>query len=101
MKCFKIKLVRNKNNPKEDITEVHYFESENFVPMMRTTYIRSGRQKGTEVKGYLSDYQEVNGLMFPFSLEQKINGQSLSKITIEKITINDITDDSIFAFPKK
>ena len=101
MKCFKIKLVRNKNNPKEDITEFHYFEPENFVPIMRTTYIRSGPQKGTEVKGYLSDYQDVNGLMFPFSLEQKINGQSLSKITIEKITINDITDDSIFAFPKK
>ena len=101
VKCFKIKLVRNKNNPKDDITELHYFDSENFVPIMQASYVRSGPQKGTEVKSYMSDYQEVNGLMFPFSLEQKINGQSLSKITIEKITLNDIKDDAIFAFPKK
>ena len=101
VKCFKIKLVRNKNNPKEDITELHFFDSENFVPIMQASYIRSGPQKGTEVKVFLSDYQEVSGLMFPFSIEQKVNGQSMSKITIEKITINDISDDSIFAFPKK
>ncbi len=101
VKCFKIKLVRNKNNPKEDITELHFFDSENFVPIMQASYVRSGPQKGTEVKAYLSDYQEVSGLMFPFSIEQKVNGQSMSKITIEKITLNDIIDDSIFAFPKK
>lgn len=101
VKCYKVKLVRNKNNPKEDITEFHYFDSENFVPIMQSTFIRSGPQKGTEIKSYLSDYQEVNGLMFPFSLEQKLNGQSVSKMTLEKITVNDITDDSIFAFPKK
>lgn len=101
VKCFKLKLVKNKNNPKEDITELHYFDSENFVPIMQASYVRSGPQKGTEVKSYLSDYQDVSGLMFPFSIEQKINGQSLSKITIEKITLNDITDDTIFAFPKK
>lgn len=100
VKCYKIKLVKNKNNPKEDITEIHYFDSENFVPIMQSSYIRSGPQKGTEVKNYLSDYQEVGGLMFPFSMEQKVGAQSF-KITIEKITINDITDDSIFAFPKK
>lgn len=101
VKCHKIKLVRNKNNPKEDITEIYYFDSENYVPIVQSSFIRSGPQKGTEVKSYLSDYQEVNGLMFPFSMEQKVNGQTASKITIEKITLNDITDDSIFAFPKK
>lgn len=101
VKCYKVKLVRNKNNPKDDITEVHYFDSENFVPIMQTVYVRSGPQKGTEVNVYLSDYQDVNGLMFPFALEQKIKGQSVSKITIDKITLNDVSDDSIFAFPKK
>ena len=101
VKCYKIKLVRNKNNPKDDVTELHYFDSENFVTIMQAVYIRTGPQKGTEVKVYLSDYQDVNGLLFPFSVEQKVNGQSASKITIEKITLNDISDDSIFAFPKK
>ncbi len=101
VKCYKIKLVRNKNNPKEDITEVYYFDSENFVPICQVSYVRSGPQKGTEIKSYMSDYQDVNGLMFPFSLEQKVNGQTAMKMTLEKITINNITDDSVFAFPKK
>jgi len=101
VKCYKLKLVRNKNNPKEDITEIHFFDAENFVPIVQVSYVRTGPQKGTEVKTYLSDYQEVGGLMFPFSIEQKVNGQTAMKATMEKITINDITDDSIFAFPKK
>jgi hypothetical protein len=57
--------------------------------------------KGQEVKTYLSDYQEVGGLMFAFSMEQKVNGQTAFKATMEKITLNDINDDTIFAFPKK
>ena len=101
IKCNKIKLVRNKNNPKEDITEIHFFDAENFVPIMQTSYVRSGPQKGTEIKAYLSDYQDVEGLMFPFSIEQKVNGQTAAKLTLEKITLNDIKDESIFAFPKK
>ncbi len=101
VKCFKLKLVRNKKNEKDDITEYHFFDSENFVPIVVARYIRSGPQKGTEVRTYLSDYQEVGGLMFPFSMEQKVNGQTGFKMTIEKISLNDITDESIFAFPKK
>jgi outer membrane lipoprotein-sorting protein len=101
VKCYKVKLVRNKNNPKDDSTEIHYFDAENFVPIVVVAYIKAGPAKGTEVKNYLSDYQEVNGLMFPFSMEQKVNGQTAAKITIEKITLNDIKDESIFAFPKK
>jgi hypothetical protein len=101
VKCYRIKLVRNKNNPKDDITEIHFFDAENYVPIMQISYFRTGPQKGTELKNYLSDYQEVGGLMFPFSMEQKINGQPPFKITIETITVNDITDDGIFAFPKK
>lgn len=101
VKCFKLKMVKNKNNPKDDVTELHYFDSENFVPICQTFYIRSGPQKGTEIKSYMSDYQDVDGLMFPFSMEQKVNGQTIMKMTMEKIAINNITDDSVFAFPKK
>ncbi len=101
VKCFKIKLVKNKNNPKDDATELHFFDAENYVPIVRVSYVKVGPQKGTEVKSYMSDYQEVGGLMFPFSIEQKINGQTQFKSTMESITIDDIKDDTIFAFPKK
>ncbi len=101
VKCYKIKLVKNKNNPKDDATELHFFDAENFVPIMQVSYVKVGPQKGTEVKTYMSDYQEVNGLMFPFSMEQKVDGKTIFKANTETMTINDITDDSIFAFPKK
>ncbi len=100
VKCFKVKLIRNKNNPKDDITEVHYFDAENFVPIVQVSYVRTGAGKGTEVKSYLSDYQEVDGLMFPFSIEQKVNGQTAFKMAMEKMNTADI-DDNVFAFPKK
>ncbi|MFZ6011533.1 MAG: outer membrane lipoprotein-sorting protein [Bacteroidota bacterium] len=100
VKCYKIQLVKNKNNDKEDVTEIHYFDSENYVPIMRVTYARSGPAKGQEVKMYLSDYQDVNGLMMPFFMESKLNGQTFQKVTIEKVTLDEPMEDSLFAFPK-
>lgn len=99
VQCFKIKLEKNKNNDKEDVTEIHYFDTENYVPIMQKRYIRSGPQKGTEIQVYMSDYQDVNGLMMPFSLEQKVNGQSFGKIAISKIEVNSNIEDSAFAYP--
>jgi hypothetical protein len=101
VKCYKIQLIKNKNNDKEDVTEVHYFDAENFVPILQVSYVRVGPDKGKEVKTYLSDYQDVNGLMMPFFIEQKMNGQSFQKITIEKAFTNEPMEDSMFVFPKK
>ncbi len=101
VKCFKVELIKNKDNDQEDVTEVHYFDSENFVPIMKKSYMRSGPAKGQEVMTYFSDYQEVDGLMFPFFLESKVGGQTVQKIVIEKLTLNEKLEDSIFTFPIK
>ena len=79
---------------------MHFFDAENYVPIMVVTYARSGPGKGQEIKTYLSDYQEVDGLMMPFFVEAKMNGQTMQKITIEKWTLNEPMEDSIFSFPK-
>jgi len=99
--CFKVELIKNKNNDQEDVTEVYFFDAENYVPIMQTNYVRSGPDKGKESKTYLSDYQDVNGLMMPFSSETKMNGQPLQKMTFEKVVLNENVDDTVFAFPKK
>lgn len=101
VQCFKVKLEKNKKNDKDDVTEYHYFDTENYVPIMRKSFVRSGPMKGQEIQSFMSDYQEVNGLMVPFSMEQKMNGNTISKIVIEKYYINESIDDSVFAFPKK
>lgn len=101
VQCFKIKLEKNKNNDRDDVIEYHYFDTENYVPIMRKSFVRSGPQKGEEIQSFMSDYQEVNGLMVPFAMEQKNKGNTISKIVIEKYYINENIDDSVFAFPKK
>lgn len=99
--CYKIKLEKHKNNDKEDVTEIHYFDSENYVPIMTKQYARTGPAKGMEIQVFLSDYQEVDGLMIPYLIDQRVNGQSQFKIVITKVTVNENFDPSVFAFPKK
>jgi hypothetical protein len=101
VKCYKIQLVKNKNNDQEDVTEIHYFDSENYVPILRVTYARTGPAKGQEIKTFLSDYQDVNGLMIPFFVDSQMNGQTFQKMTLTKVILNEPIDDAAFAFPKK
>jgi outer membrane lipoprotein-sorting protein len=100
VKCHKIQLVKNKTTEKEDVTEVHFIDSENFVPIMIVTYAKSGPAKGQEMKTYLSDYQDVNGLMMPFFIEVKSSGATVQKITVDKVTLDEAIEDKFFAFPK-
>jgi hypothetical protein len=80
----------------------YYFDTENFVPIMRKDFINVGPAKGTAIETYISDYQEVEGLMMSMSIEQKVNGQTIMQMTMEKVEINptDLNKEA-FAFPKK
>lgn len=101
VKCYKIKLVKNKNNDQEDVTEIHYFDKETYVPIMMISYARSGPMKGAEARTYFSDYQEVDGVMIAFFTEVKANGQTIQKLVLEKVLLNVPIEDAVFAFPKK
>jgi len=72
-----------------------YFESENFVPIVSETQIQQGPMKGQMSKTTLSDYEEVDGLYFPFSMN--MGGQA---ITIKKVILNPEIDMAMFAFPE-
>lgn len=93
---FEVKLTK-----KDGTVQFHYFESENFVPIMFKRTIISGPAKGQFDETYLSDYQEVDGIMMPYFMERKMNGQSIMKITIQSITLNEDLKDDLFAFPTK
>ena len=83
----------------EDNITYYYFEKENYVPIMQKSVMPKGPAKGMTTETYMSDYQEVNGLLFPFTMEQKFAGQTAVTISIEKIEINPEIDDKIFMFP--
>ncbi len=54
----------------------------------------------TQVITY-SDYQEVDGLYFPFSMSQGVKGGASQPITMESIELNPKLDASVFSFPEE
>lgn len=100
VQCYKLKLEKNKNNSKDDATEYHYFDVESAVRIMTKMFAQAGPTKGMESQVLYSDYQEVDGVMIPFSVEQKVAGQPMGfKMQYTKVTINEDLADSVFAFP--
>lgn len=100
---FKIKLTKKPikvdGKPEESI-EFYYFDTENFVPLLVESEIKSGQGKGMIVQSKLSDFQEVSGLMMPFSMGQGVKGQpSGPPLVITNIEVNPKLDQKIFAFP--
>lgn len=77
-----------------------YLDSEYYLPLKVTGKVKRGDTE-IESDSYLSDYKEVDGLMMPFSIEQKMNGQTAAQITIEKVETNVAVPDSIFKMPVK
>ena len=73
----------------------HYFDTENFVPIVAETEVREGPQKGQMGSSTFSDYQEVGGLYFPFSISMQ--GQA---IAIKDIILNPEVDAALFTFPE-
>lgn len=100
---FKIKLTKKpiKVDGKETENIVfYYFDAENFVPLMFESEMKSGQMKGLVAVNKLSDYQEVNGLMFPFSMTQSVKGQGGGQpLTVSAIEVNPKVDAAVFTYP--
>lgn len=99
---YKIKLVKEPvtvNGEEMENVIYYFFETENFVPIAQETEIKQGPMKGQIQQVTMSDYQEVEGLYFPFSMSQGIKGQGGQPLTITAIELNPDVEESAFAFP--
>ena len=67
---------------------------------MQKTISKKGQMKGVAIDTFLSDYQEVNGLFFAFTITQKVNGQAMANIAVDKMEINTEIPTSEFSFPQ-
>lgn len=104
VEAFKIKLVKEPimvDGKEEEDVSFYFFDAENFVPIVVQSEIRSGQMKGQVSEVKFSDYQEVDGLYFPFSLTQGLKGQAGQGITIDKIVVNPEVDMNEFKFPEE
>ena len=101
---FKIKLTKKPmtvDGKEVENSSVYFFDAENFVPIVIHSEIRMGPNKGMTSEIKLSDYQEVDGLYFPFSMIQGIKDGIGQPITMEKIELNPTLDASAFKFPEE
>ncbi|MEK6300750.1 MAG: hypothetical protein AABO41_08525 [Acidobacteriota bacterium] len=92
---YKLKLTL-KNGDVRNI----YLDAENYLEL-KVNLKRKTPGGEIEVDQYVGNYKPVNGVLFPFSLETKIKGQTANQITIEKIEIDVPIDDSLFKMPAK
>lgn len=99
---FKVKLVKEPvmvDGKTEEDVSFYYFDTENFVPIAVEAEVKSGPGKGMVSFTTMSDYQEVEGLYFPFSMTQGVKGQPGAPMNIETIQLNPEVAEGAFAFP--
>ncbi len=100
---FKVKLTKEPKtidgNNEDDIT-FYFFDTENYVPIAIQTEVKEGPGKGMIMEITMSDYQEVEGLYFPFSQTQGIKDQPSIPLIIDSIELNPTIDENEFKFPE-
>jgi len=93
---WKVKLTRKSG----EASHV-YFDAESMLQIKSEMKVKRGDQE-MEIEGALGDYKEVDGIVLPFSIEQRPKGAPAgSMITIEAIVLNGEVDDALFAMPAK
>jgi outer membrane lipoprotein-sorting protein len=93
--AYKIKITK-----KGGSIEYQFMDAQTFLEL-RSSGKRKQMGQEAEVETTPSNYKAVNGVMMPHSLSQKMNGNTMMDLTIEKIEVNAPIDDSIFALPEK
>jgi hypothetical protein len=100
--CFKVKLTKKPlmvDGAEVENISLYFFDTENFVPIMVEKEMKSGPAKGITSQTLMSDYQEVEGLYFPFSITEKAKGQPQGQaINIIKVELNPTLDPAAFAY---
>ena len=95
---FKIKVTKDpivRDGQERPNISHYYFDTENFVPIVVEEEIQDGPMKGQTVKMTISDYQEVNGLYFPFSQTNQFQSMEF-----KEFVLNPEVESALFVFPE-
>lgn len=105
VECYKVKLTKAPmlmDGEEVENVSFYYFDTENFVPIMTKAEMKEGPAAGQMAITSFSDYQEVEGMYFPFSItigtEAGGEGQTL---TVKGYEINPELEEGFFAFPEE
>lgn len=99
---YKVKLIKEpKTVDGKEIQDIsfYYFDVDSYVPLVMEAEITEGPAKGKIGETKFSDYQEVDGLYFPFSITQGLKDGPSAPIIINSIVLNPVIEDSEFKMP--
>jgi outer membrane lipoprotein-sorting protein len=80
--------------------ETYFIDAENFVTI-KISNVSKIQGNETESEAYMSNYKDVSGALMPFAIENKVKGQTVSNVVIDKYEINQELNDSLFIKPVK
>jgi len=92
--AYKLKVTK-----KNGIIETSFIDADSGLEVKSITKAKI-RGNDTEIETTYSDFRDVDGLIFPFSLEQgAVGSPQKQKITLEKVEINPDLSDAQFHMP--
>lgn len=103
VECFKIKFTKKPllaDGVEVENVQYYYFDTENYVPIVTETEIKSGQMKGSISQTVFSNYTEVEGVYYPFSINSRLKDGEGQPVTIEKVEVNVEVDENMFKFPE-
>jgi len=92
--AYKLKVTK-----KSGSIENVYLDAKTFLPV-KSAGTRKQQDHEIAYESFPGDFKPVNGVMMPFSLNQKMNGRSMLELTVEKVEVNTPMDGSIFQIPE-
>jgi outer membrane lipoprotein-sorting protein len=93
VQVYKLKLTLKNGN----VRTIDVNSSTNLELETSSKQMNQGQE--IEVDAFLRDYKDTDGLMMPYSIEQKVAGETVSSFTVEKVEMNVDLDDALFKMP--
>ena len=80
-------------------TKSHFTISETSIKKIRTNVASPLPDKILRVTTYFDDYRKVEGVALPYKIETLVDGEKISNMDIDTITLNVTVPDDLFDYP--
>lgn len=91
----KLTIVTRDNGPK---STVFLNDTTNLIHVIETETLSNGNP--ISIANVLSNYQDIDGFMFPFSFVSNINGKQYTQLELDNILLDRKYSDNVFDMPK-
>jgi outer membrane lipoprotein-sorting protein len=93
--AYKLKVTK-----KSGTVEYDYLDAKTFLPV-KSSGQRKEMGHDFDFESFPRDFRAVNGVMMPYSLEQRVQGKPVLQLALDEIVANTPIDDSEFRMPDK